>query len=137
MGELSSKGFFDVRVFNPSYRRTAISSLYRKFERDKQRMYEQHIRDVEMGSFTPLVFYTFGGMGTAATTAYKRLVSLLAAQRNQDYGNVVSWIRCSASFSLLRSAVICLRGARSHRGSPVTIGALDLAIAKGQVVPSH
>ena len=76
-------------------------------------------------------------MGIAATTAYKRLVSLLAARRNQDYGNVVSWIRCSTCFSLLRSAVICLRGARSHRGSPVTIGALDLAIAKGQAVPSH
>ena len=49
----------------------------------------------------------------------------------------VLWIRCSTSFSLLRSAVTCLREARSHRGSPVTIGALDLAIAEGQVVPSH
>jgi len=139
-GDHHQRAFFDVRVFNPnapSYRRTAVSSLYRKFERDKQRMYEQRIRDVEMGSFTPLVFSTFGGMGTAATTAYKRLASLLAARRNQGYGSVVSWIRCSTSFSLLRSAVTCLRGARSHRGSPVNIGALDLAITEGQVVPSH
>jgi len=97
-------------------------------------MYEKHIRDVEMGSFTLWFFSTFGGMGIAVTTAYKRL---LAAWRNQDYGSVISWIRCSTSFSLLRSAVTCLCGVRSHCGSPVTIGALDLAIAEGQVVPSH
>ena len=66
------KAFFDVRVFNPtapSYRNTAASSLYKRFEcnMNKQRKYEQRVRDVEMGSFTPLVFSTFGGM---ATTAY-------------------------------------------------------------------
>ena len=105
--------------------------------KDKQRMYEQRIRDVEMGSFTPLVFSTFGGMGSAATVAYKRLASMLSTQRGQSYSSVVSWIRYSTSFSLLRSAVTCLRGARSHRGSPVTIGALDLAISEGQVLPSH
>ena len=62
---------------------------------------EQHVRDVEMGSFIPLVFSTFGGMGGAATTAYKRLASLLAAKRDHSYSSVVSWIRCSTSFSLL------------------------------------
>jgi len=76
------RAFYDVRVFNPnapSYRRTVVSSLYRKFERDKQYMYELCIRDVEMGSFTPLAFSTFGGMGIAATTSYKQSASLLAA----------------------------------------------------------
>ena len=139
-GSRHQKAFFDVRIFNPtvpSYRNTAVSSLYRRFERDKQRMYEQRIRDVEMSSFTPLVFSTFGGMGSAATVAYKRLTSMLSTQRGQSYSIVVSWIRCSTSFSLLRSVVTCLRGARSHRGSPVIIGALDLAISEGQVLPSH
>ena len=54
-----------------------------------------------MGSFTPLVFSTFGGMGGAATTVYKRLASLLSAKRDQSYGLVMSWLRCSISFSLL------------------------------------
>ena len=90
-----------------------------------------------MGSFTPLVFSTFGGMGGAATTAYKGLASLLAAKRDQSYSSVVSWIRCFTSFSLLRSAVTCLHGARSRCGSPVTIRALELAISEGQVLPSH
>ena len=50
--------FFDARTFNliaASYHNTAVSSLYiyRRFECDKQQMYEQHniVRD---GSFTPL-----------------------------------------------------------------------------------
>ena len=87
-----------------------------------------------MGSFTLLVFSTVGGIGGVATTAYKRLASLLPAKRDQSYSSVV---RCSTCFSLLRSAVTCLRGARSHCGSSVTIGALDLAISEGQVLPSH
>ena len=43
-----------------------------------------------MGSFTPLVFSTFGGMGSAATTVYKRIASLLSAKREQPYSLVMS-----------------------------------------------
>ena len=39
-------------------------------------------------------------MGGVATTACKRLASLLAAKRDQSYSSVVSWIRCSTSFSV-------------------------------------
>jgi len=64
---------------------------------------------IQRGNCCLWFFSTFGEMGIAAysTTAYKRLASLLAAQRNQDYGSVVPWIRCYTSFSLLRSAVTC------------------------------
>jgi len=59
-----------------------------------------------MGSFTPLVFSTFGGMGGAATNnVYKRLASLLSAKRDQAYGLVMSWLHCSTSFSLLWPAL--------------------------------
>jgi len=37
--------------------------------------YEEHIREVEHGSFTPLVFSTSGGMGKAATTTYNTLLA--------------------------------------------------------------
>ena len=90
-----------------------------------------------MGSFTPLVFSTFGGIGGSGTTVFKRLASLIATQRDQPYTSVMAWIRCSISFSLLRSAVTCLRGVQSHLGSPIFIGALDLAVSEGQVLPSH
>jgi len=68
-------------------------------------MNKEFERLIEMGSFTPLVLSTFGGMGGAATTVYKRLASLLSAKRDQSYGLVMSWLRCSISFSLLRSAI--------------------------------
>jgi len=76
-------------------------------------------------------------MVVAATTVFKRLALLIAAQCDQPYSSVMPWIRCSISFSLLRSAITCLCGVQSHRGNPVTIGALDLVVSEGQVLPSH
>ena len=73
-GNCYQRTFFDVRVFNPtalSYRSTAVSSLYRRFEHEKQQMCGQRVRDAEMGSFTPLVFSTFGGMGGSGTTVFR------------------------------------------------------------------
>ena len=67
-GDYYQRVFFDIRVFDltaPRYRNATVTSLYRRFECDKQRMYQQCMRDVEMGSFTPLVFW---GMGSAAIT---------------------------------------------------------------------
>jgi len=48
----------------------------------------------------------------------------------------MSWLRCRISFSLIRSAIACLRGARSHRGNPLSFGALHLALIEGQVAPT-
>jgi len=134
-GNRHQRAFFDVRVFNPnaqSYRRVPLASMYHRQEREKQRQYEQRVREVELGSFTPLVFSTTGGMAKTTTVAYKRLASLLAVKRDQPYSLVLSWLRCNLSFSLLRSAITCLRGARSSRGFPARIGALDLAVSEGQ-----
>ena len=64
-----------------------------------------------MGSFTPLVFSTFGGVSGATNVFYKRLGYLLSTKKNIDYSSVMSWLRCRLSFSLLRSAINCLRGA--------------------------
>ena len=60
--------------------------------REAQRMHEQCVRDIEMGSFTPLVFSTYEGMGSLGTTVFKRLASLLAAQHDQPYSSVMAWI---------------------------------------------
>ena len=84
-------------------------------------------------SFTPLVFSTFGGVSGATNVFYKRLGYLLSTKKNIDYSSVISWLRCRLSFSFLRSAIDCLWGARSHCGCPANHGALDLALAEGQV----
>jgi len=35
------------------------------------------------------------------------------------------------------SAITCLRGARSHQGSPLSFEALHLALIEGQVAPAR
>ena len=112
----------DVRVFNPhapSNRNTSISNCYRKHEAEKRRTNEQRIREVEHSTFTPLVFSATGGMAKQSTTFYKRLASLLADRWEQPYSSTLGWLRCRLSFSLLRSAIQCIRGARSSRGHAV------------------
>ena len=111
-GGQHQRTFFDVKVFNStasSYRTTPVSSLYRRFEKEKCRKYEQSIRDVEMGSFVPLVFSTFDGMSGCTNVVYKRPAYLLSLKRGVPYSSVMAWLRCRLSFSLLRSAIACLR----------------------------
>ena len=61
----------------PSYHGTQVSSLYRHFEWEKQQKYEQRIREIKMGSFTPLVFSTLrGGMGHVLLYFTEDLLSL-------------------------------------------------------------
>ena len=129
--------FFDVRVFYPnapSYRNLQLGSVYSRHEKEKKRSYEDPIREVEHGSFTPLVFSTSGGMGTLATTAYKRLASQITWKKNQPYNKVMAWLCCHLCFSLLRSSITVIREARSRDGHAArAIPAVDLAVHKGQV----
>ena len=58
--------FFDVRVFNPNARRYAkqeLSKTYQLNEKEKERLYNERIMQVEHGTFTPLVMSATGGMG--------------------------------------------------------------------------
>ena len=91
------------------------------------------VREIEMGSFTPLVFSATGGMAPAATIMYKRLASLLAEKRHQTYSKTISWLRCSIGFSLVRSAVMCLRGSRSSFHHPTSDVHMDVAISESRV----
>ena len=63
-GTVTAECIFDVRVFNPctlSCRGSKMDACYRQCEREKCQAYKQRVREVERGSFTPLVF-TSGGM---------------------------------------------------------------------------
>ena len=64
----------------------------------------------------PLIFSTSGGMGKAASVAYKHLASLLRTKRDQPYSVTMVWLRYRLSFSLLRLAVMCLQGSHSRQG---------------------
>ena len=78
-GDRHQSASFDVRVFNPFALRNrcrTLASCYRQHKREKCREYDQRLREIEHGTFTPLDFSAAGGMGTAATVTYKRLASL-------------------------------------------------------------
>ena len=68
---------------------------------------------MEHGTFTPLVLSSSGGWGPSAMVAYKRLASLIAEKHGHPYSSTISWIRCRIAFSLIDSAVACLRALRS------------------------
>ena len=100
--------FFDVRVFNPfaqSYSKSTLAQCYRKNEQEKVRAYNERVREVERGSFSPLVFSTTGGMGPIATVVYRRLASMIAERREEPFSRTLFWLRYRLSFSLLRSAI--------------------------------
>lgn len=136
-GGTYERTFFDVRVFNPhapSNRHTSLSSCYRKHERVKKRMYEQRCREVEHASFTPLVISATGGLANEASTFYKRLASLLASKWDQPYSSTLCWLRCRLAFSLLRSAIQSIRGARSSCGHAIKIPtAIDLVNVESNI----
>ena len=66
-------------MLTPSVTREKTTSTISKAqEEEKKRKYQQRVLDVEMGSFTPLVFRTNGGMGADCIYFLKRLPEKLS-----------------------------------------------------------
>ena len=61
------------RVFNPLAPSNSqpLPTCYRKHEKEKRRRYDQRLREIEYGRFTPLVFDTLGGTGPTASVVFK------------------------------------------------------------------
>ena len=119
-GSRSERCFIDVRVFNPlapSNSSSSLSATIKKHENIKRQAYGQRIREVEHASFTPIVMSATGGLAHETTVFYKHLASLLSAKWGDEYSVVLGWLRCCVGFSLLRSAIQCIRGARSSIGA--------------------
>ena len=113
-----SRAFFDVRVFNPlapSYRKQTLSAAHRANENEKKRKYRERIQNVEHGTFTPLVFTSFGGMSTECLKFFNHVSDKIGEKRNISGSLARSWVRTKLSFSLLRTANLCIRGSKSAR----------------------
>ena len=119
-------------MFNPfasSYAASPLTQCYRRAELDKRRKYDERIWEVERGTFSPLIFSSSGGMGPTTRVVYKQ-------KRDHPYSQVLHWIRIKLCFSLLRSAVMCLRGSRSsHHRHNLNDLAIDLACSESRVGP--
>ena len=113
--------FFDVRITNPnapSNQKLSLAAVYKRNEAEKMKAYGDRILQVEKGSFVPLVYTTSGGMGPQCERTHKRIAELVSYKRNEKYADVISHMRTRLRFSLLRSILVAVRGARGKRVRP-------------------
>ena len=114
--------FFDVRethVNSKCNQGKKTSTIFKEQEEEKKRKYQQRVLDVEMGSFTPLVFGTNGGMGADCNSFLKRLAEKLSEKNEEPCHITITWIRTLLSFEILRSVHTCVRRSRTpfHKNS--------------------
>ena len=86
------------------------ATIFKEQENEKKRKYNQRVMDVEMGTFTPLVFGTNGGMGLDCQKFLRTLANKLSSKNNEPYGSVISWLRIQLLFAILRTVHRCVRG---------------------------
>ena len=114
------KTFLDIRVMHPncpSYVNKSVTKVYEEHEKAKKREYNERVIQVEKGSFTPIVFSTFGGMGKETERYHRRLAQLVANKRGETYSSVMNFIRTRLRFCLLRSVLTSIRGVRDKRAA--------------------
>jgi len=118
-GSFWSRGvtaFFDVRVTHvnsSSNTNKTTATIFKEQEQEKKRKYHQRILDVEMGTFTPLVFGTNGGMGSECQIFLKNLTEKLSTKTGESYAETMTWIRTRLRFQILKSTILCIRGSRT------------------------
>ena len=113
-----SKAYFDIRVFNPlakSYNNQTLKAAHRTNEAAKKREYGERVLNVEHGTFTPLVFSSFGGMSVECTQFYNRLADKISEKRDISISKGRAWVRTKLSFCLLHTTHMCIRGSRTKR----------------------
>ena len=112
------RSFLDVRIVHPnapSYIEKPIEKVYETHEKKKKREYNERVIQVEKGSFTPIVMSTFGGMGVEAKKYHKRIATLISEKRNEQYSDVINYMRTRLRFSILRSVLTAVRGVRGRK----------------------
>ena len=112
-GQDKRLAYFDIKVFNPlaaTYASSPLAQGYRRTELDKKRKKDERIREVERGTFSPLVFSSSGGMGPTVTVVYKWIATTIPEKRGHPYCHVLYWLRCRLCFLLLCSAVNVFAG---------------------------
>ena len=56
---------------------------------------------------------TNGGIGRECDLFVKNLASKLALKQNEQYGNIMTWLRTKLSFETVKAALLCVRGSRA------------------------
>ena len=77
-------------------------------------------------------------MGNEAPILYKPLASLLSQKWDFPYSTNLCWLRCCLSYSLLRSSIQAIRGARSSQGHAVRLPtAIDLVTIESNITENN
>ena len=92
----------------------SLSITESKHEQQQKRNYNRRIMNIEHGTFTPLFFSVSGGMGKECSMFHKRVAERLTIKTDERYEKAISTIRCKLSFLILKSALMCVGGRRSH-----------------------
>ena len=106
----------DVKVFNPIAKRYVnqdISKTYEVNKKEKKKLYNERILQIEQGNFTPLAMSATGGMGQECKKFYARLAEMIGYKMGTSYSIIAAWVRRKMTFSLIKSIGMCLRGSRS------------------------
>ena len=96
----------DVRVTHVNSRSNQgkyTATIFKEQENEKKRKYNQRVMDVEMGTFTPLVFGTNGGMGLDCQNFLRTLANKLSTKNDEPYASVISWLRIQLSFLYIKN----------------------------------
>ena len=97
--------FFDVIVMyvnSKCNQGKTTTTIFKEQEEEKKRKYQHRVLDIEMGSFTPLVFGTKGGMGADCNCFFKCLAEKLSEKNEEPYYITITWFRTLLSFEILR-----------------------------------
>ena len=104
--DFKAGSIFDVRV-------TQVNSKCNQGKQHPQRGGEkaelptEGVPDVEMGSFTHLIFETNSGMGADCNCFLKRLAEKLSEKNEEPYHITITWIKALLFFEILRSVHTC------------------------------
>ena len=105
-------GLIPPRIKRPLYLHATVAMKMRK--RGK-------MTNVSVKSNMPLLLHSFSialalvALGLKPQQAISAcMASLLSAKWNQAYSLTIMWLSCRLAYSLLRSPVMCIRGARSR-----------------------
>ena len=130
-----TESIFDVRIFNPfapSHLKQNLQKVFTENEKEKKRQYNSIVIQVEHGSFTPLVFSAYGGSSPETARFFTELSVKLATNHDQELSVVTNWLR----FTILRSAILSIRGSRTVRKNEVITDPAEIEIRKavGQIL---
>ena len=130
------RAFADVKIFNPfapTHLNQKLEKCFSNNEKEKKRAYGQRVIEVEHGSFTPLVFSSYGGQGRETDRFLSVLAEKLSKKKDISYGETVAWLRTKMSFCLLRSAILCVRGSRCAKKVVIDTDNIELTCSEGRI----